>query len=364
MIVATTPTAAAQSPGEARSTDIVCDELGAYDRNWFEDTRGSVHERNILCMATWGLTEGLSGGDRYGPLLDVNRGQMASFIARFIEAYIGEELEEGDGYRDVRDSNVHASNIRKLGEIGVTAGAQGGLDYLPLAPVTRGQMATFISRALTFFETGHGQPESEPPRTSKDRFSDDDGLAHEPNIDALADVGIVQGFVDSTYRPASTVRRDQMASFVMRAFDYAEEQLLGWDYAVLMTGEEEVTDLGVPNQGQLGAEVVALLAVDEADNSITVLIDYAEVAGPFGAAPGFHIHEGPRGTNGPIVVTIATGAELDEGEGFWWVTVSVPTVGPGSFDVSRLLDDPESYYLNLHSNAYPAGAVRGQLPEG
>jgi hypothetical protein len=364
MVVALAPSAAAQAPPAARSTDNVCEELQEYDRDYFDDTRGSAHERNILCMADWGLTEGLRGGDSFGPRLDVTRGQMASFVARFIEDYIGEELEEGPTFRDVPASYVHASNISKLANIEVTAGVRGGQDYAPLAAVTRAQMASFISRALTFLETGEGQPESEPPRTSDDYFSDDDGSVHEANIDALADVGIVQGFADGTYRPASAVKRDQMASFVMRAYDYAVEELLGWDYAVFMSWEEEVTDAGVPNQGQPGAEGGALLAVDEATNSVTVMAFYEEVNGPFTAAPGFHIHRGVRGTNGPIVVTLATGAELDEGADFWWTTVDVPTVGPNAFDVSELLDDPEDFYLNLHSNAYPAGAIRGQLPDG
>jgi hypothetical protein len=369
MVVALAPSAAAQAPTEARSTDNVCEELQEYDRDYFDDTRGSAHERNILCMADWGLTEGLRGGDSFGPRLDVTRGQMASFIARFIEDYIGEELEEGPTFRDVPASYVHASNISKLANIEVTAGIRGGQDYAPLAAVTRAQMASFISRALTFLETGEGQPESEPPRTDGDLFDDDDGSVHEANIDALADVGIVQGFADGTYRPASAVKRDQMASFVMRAYDYAVEELLGWDYAVFMSWEEEVTDASTPatpvrNQGQPNAEGGTLLAIDEAANSVTFMVFYEEVNGPFAAAPGFHIHEGVRNVNGPIVVTLATGAELQAGVDFLWTTVDVPTSGPNAFDVSNLLTNPTAYYLNLHSNAYPAGAIRGQLPDG
>jgi uncharacterized protein len=203
--------------------DQVCKPLSQYDRDRFTDTRGSAHERNVLCMADRGLTEGLQGGDRYGPRLDVNRGQMASFIARFIEDATGEELEEGDGFRDVPRSYVHAENINKLENIGVTSGTahSNGEEFAPLLNVSRAQMASFISRALTYIEEGHGQPETVPPRTRTDHFPDDDGSAHEDNINALAEVDIVKGFDDGTYRWRASVKRDQMASFVIRAYEYA-----------------------------------------------------------------------------------------------------------------------------------------------
>lgn len=356
MIVALAPgVASAQTQPEARSTDNVCFERDDYDRDHFDDTRGSAHERNILCMADHGLTEGLRGGDRYGPRLDVKRGQMASFIARFIEDYTGEELQEGGGFDDVDSTYAHAENINKLEHIGVAQGTQSsnGERFAPLDDVTRAQMASFISRALTYIEDDQGRPETVPPRTDADYFSDDDGSVHEENVDALADVGIVAGFADGTYGPGLSVKRDQMASFVMRAYDYAVEATLGFDYVVPMTWEEET------GGGETGAEGLALLGINEDTNTIDVMAFYDEVTGPFGDAPGFHIHAGARGTDGPIVVTLATGADLDEGDGFYWAEVDA-----GSFDVGLLLTSPEAYYLNLHSNDHPDGAIRGQLAEG
>jgi hypothetical protein len=361
---------AAMAPGVAsaqdgpRGTFRVCDELDAYDRDRFDDTRGSEHELNILCMADHGLTEGLRGGDSYGPRLDVNRGQMASFIARFIEDETGDELEDGDGFRDVVDGYVHAESISKLANIGVTSGTarSDGLEYAPLDVVSRAQMASFISRALTYLEDGRGQPETVPTRAISDYFSDDDGSVHEDNINALRNVEIVWGFPDRTdlgvYGPDRAVTRDQMASYVMRGSDYAFENHLGFDFGVIMTWEEEV----IP--GQPNAEGFVRLGIDEDDNSIEVKANYARVTGPFAGAPGLQIHEGARGTDGPIVVQLATGAELEEGDGSWWATVSVPTAGPDAFGVSDLLDDPEAFYLNLYSDAFPAGAIRGQLPHG
>ncbi|MCH8036973.1 MAG: hypothetical protein IIC53_07590 [Proteobacteria bacterium] len=50
-------------------------------------------------------------------------------------------------------------------------------------------------------------------------FTDDDGISHEPNINAVADAGITLGCGTGIYCPADLVPRDQMPSFLARALD-------------------------------------------------------------------------------------------------------------------------------------------------
>ena len=212
---------------EARGTQNVCDPPFSSS---FDDIAGSAHEDNVLCMADYGITEGTGDGTSYSPRREVTRAQMASFIARYIEHYTGESLPLGDGrFDDVPSVFVHHDNIHKLLAAGVTEGtaASEGESFAPQQPVTRAQMASFISRASSFIEDGQAVPEHEPPRTTADVFPDDDGSVHEPNINALAAVGIVEGFTDGTYRPGNPVFRDQMASFVMRGYDWAVAVDLG-----------------------------------------------------------------------------------------------------------------------------------------
>ena len=216
--------------GDAR--DISGDLCQAPYEADFDDIAGSAHEGNIRCMAEHGLTEGVGDGSSYAPRRNVTRGQMASFVARFLEDYTGTPLPEGepDRFDDVPAddrSYPHATNIQSLAEIEVVEGtsASGGREYAPQAGVTRAQMASMIRRALAWADDGDARNDSAPPASNASAFGDTTGSVHEDNIDAIAAVGIVQGFGDGTYRPGNLVTRDQMASFVMRSYDYALAEL-------------------------------------------------------------------------------------------------------------------------------------------
>ena len=226
--------ASAQTQPEARTTDNVCGPLASYgDR--FDDIEGSAHERNVLCMEDYDLTEGTraSGGESYAPRDEVTRGQMASFIARFIREYDGRTLPVGPAERfdDVEAPFVHTQNINDLANVGIVAGtnASGGDLYNPQGSVDRGQTAALISRALSWIDDGDASNDSVPPAGSDDFPDVDSTYVHFGDINAVAGVGIVQGFDDGDYRPRNPVLRDQMASFVMRAFSYAVEFDLGVD---------------------------------------------------------------------------------------------------------------------------------------
>ena len=107
-------------------------------------------------LAELGITAGCATGPlRFCPSETVTRDQMASFLVRAFG------LGEGSssGFVDVED-NVHASNIDVLAAVGVTAGCSTSpARYCPRRETTRGQMATFLSRAL---QLGSVQPDQPP----------------------------------------------------------------------------------------------------------------------------------------------------------------------------------------------------------
>lgn len=103
------------------------------------------------------------------------------------------------------DGNVHEPNIQAIAAEGITVGC-GGDKYCPSATVRRDEMASFLARALDLAPVGSGP------------FGDIGGNPHAGAINAIAAAGITLGCAAGRYCPADPVRRDQMASFLTRAF--------------------------------------------------------------------------------------------------------------------------------------------------
>jgi subtilisin family serine protease len=175
----------------------------------FLDDDGNAHEAAINQLAVAGLVNGLSPGV-YGPSRGVTRAQMATFLARALTAS-GVALPPAvpDAFAD-DDGNVHETAVNQLAALGIVSGVGAGA-YAPDAAVTRAQMATFLVRAV---ELAAG-PTAVATATT-DYFADDDGNVHEAAINVAAQLQLASGTSPGTYSPALVVRRDQMASFLVR----------------------------------------------------------------------------------------------------------------------------------------------------
>jgi hypothetical protein len=102
--------------------------------------------------------------------------------------------------------SVHEPAITALAEARVTLGRGDGR-FDPGASITRGEVAAFIARSLGL-----------PPGPAG-AFPDTDGHVHAAAIDAVAQAGIVSGFVDGTFGPNALVSRGQLATMLSAAFD-------------------------------------------------------------------------------------------------------------------------------------------------
>jgi hypothetical protein len=102
--------------------------------------------------------------------------------------------------------DAHAAAIEAVLAAGIAEGYPDGT-FRPARAVTRGQMASFLARAVGL-EEGAGRS-----------FSDAHRGVHAGAIEAVAAAGIAEGYPDGTFRPARAVTRGQMASFLVRSFD-------------------------------------------------------------------------------------------------------------------------------------------------
>jgi subtilisin family serine protease len=121
------------------------------------------------------------------------------------------------GFGDISGS-VHRASVECVAWYGITRGRAPGA-YAPNAGVTRAEMASFIARLVT--ASGAALPVPD-----EDRFTDDNGSVHEDNINRLAEAGIVGGTSPGRYEPARTVTRAEMATFLVRAYEFRTEASL------------------------------------------------------------------------------------------------------------------------------------------
>lgn len=109
-------------------------------------------------------------------------------------------------------------------------------------------------------------------------------------------------------------------------------------YTAILTGPEEV-----PNAGDPDGLGVALITIDG------TTIHYSIVTQNIGTPTLAHIHTGAAGIPGGPVVTFDV-SELADGS----VTVSQSVI-------DSIVASPSRFYVNVHTSAFPGGAVRGQL---
>jgi glucose/arabinose dehydrogenase len=181
-----------------------------YRGDIFIDLRGQYLLGDFCSGRLWTLPAGASS-----PSLKLHR-DTSTMITSFGEAESGElymtDYAAGRLYRviappfsDITDSKF-LDDIMWLFNEKITTGCASDL-FCPKTEVTRGQMASFIARAFHL------------PLASEDYFSDDDGSAHEANINRLAKAGITSGCATDRFCPNRKVTRAEMATFLDRALD-------------------------------------------------------------------------------------------------------------------------------------------------
>ncbi len=116
----------------------------------------------------------------------------------------------------------------------------------------------------------------------------------------------------------------------------------------VLSGRNEVDDQGRRGAGDPDGRGSFSATVD--GGQLCFGITVANLDDPVAA----HIHKGRPNVNGPIVVTLTHPADGDPGASSGCTAVDT--------DLTRaILKNPHKYYVNVHTGAFPNGAVRGQL---
>jgi len=170
----------------------------------FVDDDNSVFEPDIEWLSAVGITRGCDpqhGATRYCPDEVITRGQMAAFFRRALGTTesAGQPVE----FDDVAASEF-SDDIEWLAAAGITAGCT-PTRFCPDDPVTRSQMAAFLTRAL-------GLPPADPAS-----FDDIAGSVFADDVARLAGSGITRGCTATSFCPDDPVTRAQMAAFFHRA---------------------------------------------------------------------------------------------------------------------------------------------------
>ena len=84
------------------------------------------------------------GGGNYCPTSGVTREQMAIFVLRTLDPVLSPPTCTTPMFGDVPASSPFCRWIEELARRGIVTGCGGG-NYCPVAPVTREQMAVFLS---------------------------------------------------------------------------------------------------------------------------------------------------------------------------------------------------------------------------
>jgi hypothetical protein len=116
--------------------------------------------------------------------------------------------------------------------------------------------------------------------------------------------------------------------------------------AAVLTGAEECSAPGVCGVGDPTASGSFLMRVNVGQAEVCYELAYSGSETPFAA----HVHRAPAGAPGPIEFGLETPTPTSAG----CVAVS-PELA------KELIQNPERFYVNVHTPLFRGGAVRGQL---
>jgi hypothetical protein len=167
----------------------------------FDDLLPSIFLDEIVWLHDAGLAAGCTP-DLFCPFNRITRGEVAVFLVRALAL-----PPTTDDFFVDDDGHKYEWAINRLAAAGHATGCAADA-FCPNDRITRGEIASFLV-------AGFGLAASDV-----DAFTDDDGLTHEADINALAAAGVTTGCrraQPERYCPHGTLTRGELAGFLFRA---------------------------------------------------------------------------------------------------------------------------------------------------
>lgn len=114
-------------------------------------------------------------------------------------------------------------------------------------------------------------------------------------------------------------------------------------WSTTLSGYNEVPPNASPATGAFSATVGA--------GEIAYLLTWNNLTTPVIAA---HIHEAPAGVNGSILIPLTVAVGTTTGS-------TSETISVDQTLINQISANPSGFYVNVHSELYPGGEIRGQL---
>jgi len=132
-----------------------------------------------------------------------------------------------------------------------------------------------------------------------------------------------------------------VTAFVLGGLVTAQEQG-GRPLTAALTGAAEV-----PGPGDTDGSGKAVITLNQGQGQVCFELTVSNIA----PATAAHIHKGAPDQAGPVVVTLTAPTDGS----------SKDCVSADAELIKDIRQNPGSYYVNVHTQDFPAGAVRGQL---
>ena len=176
------------------------------------DDVSDATRRAIHCIFETGITRGTSA-TTYSPSRPVTRRQMALFLTRLLDVIEVPSPEAADpGFTDLGGVEEEArSAVARLFGLGITRGTS-ATTFSPSRPVTRRQMALFLTRLLSAAGV-------EPVSGFVPGFDDTANLDAESHaaVAQMRVLDVMRGISAMEFAPTATVTRAPMALFLSQA---------------------------------------------------------------------------------------------------------------------------------------------------